>query len=435
MSGTVSPTAAYVDATGIHAPSYAEILAFLKGQMQAIYGSDIVVDNSAQDLQMIAIFALAVSDTNAAAIAVYRSFSPSTAQGVGLSSNVKINGLQRQLPGSSVAWLKLIGTVDTVITNGLVQDTPGNFWALPPSVTIPHTPIAGEIEVQATCLTPGAVTAPPNDIVRIYTVTKGWQSATNPEAAEPGEPVETDALLRIRQSASTALPAQSVLAGIVGAVLAVPGVTHCVPHENDTSTDYTPPLPPPPANTGIAPIKPHSISLVVRGTGDAKLICETILRKKTPGCYTVGTTREVVPDIYGLNHDIGYYIPAVVHVGVHITLTTGIGYSSLVAESIQNTVAAYINGLGSGEMVVYSKLWLPANLDGAVNPPSPDAGSSYDITAMAIGTPPSVTFVGYHTTNIAIGLAQVAQCLATDVVITANARAATERTPSPPRRR
>jgi uncharacterized phage protein gp47/JayE len=417
MSGSLSPTAAYVDATGIHAPSYAEILAFLKGQMQAIYGSDIVVDNSAQDLQMIGIFALAISDTNAAAVAVYRSFSPSTAQGVGLSSNVKINGLARHLPTSSIAPLIIVGTVDTVITNGLVQDTPGNFWALPPSVTIPSP--AGWVEVTATCLTPGAITAAPNDISRIYgpTITRGWQKAYNPEAAVPGEPVETDAQLRIRQSESTALPAQSVLAGIVGAVLAVPGVTHCVPYENDTNTDYTPPLPAPPA--GVAPIKPHSISMVVRGTGNATTICQTILLKKTPGCFTVGTTRHVVADIYGLTHDIGYYIPVVVHIGVHITLKKKTGYSTLVADAISNTVAAYINELGSGEPVIYSKLFLPANLCDATNLPSPDAGDSYEITAMVIGTPPSPTFVGYSNVNIAIGLAQLAQCLVTDVVITA----------------
>jgi uncharacterized phage protein gp47/JayE len=413
MSGTVSPTAAYVDATGIHAPSYSDIRNFLIGQFQAIYGSDIVVDNDSQDGQMIGIFALAISDTNAAAIAVYNSFSPSTAQGIGLSSNVKINGIARQLPTNSTAPLVLIGTAGIVINGGLVQDTPGNFWALPPSVTMPP---GGEIIVTATCQTPGAITAPPGDIRRIYTVTRGWQSASNPEAAAPGAPVESDAELRRRQATSTALPAQTVLAGIVGAVLAVPGVTECVPYENDTNTDYTPPLPPPPQ--GVGPITPHSIALVVRG-GDALAICQTILLKKTPGCYTCGTTREVVNDVYGLPHDIGFYIPAVVQIGVAITLTALVGYSTLVEQAIQDTVAAYINALGSGEDVIYSKLFLPANLCDAVGAPAPGATNTYDITAMTIGTPPdNVGFAGYGTANIPISIYQLALCNAADVVIT-----------------
>jgi hypothetical protein len=405
MSGSVpvSPTAAYVDATGIHAPAYGEILNFLTGQFQAIYGADIVVDPDSQDGQLIGIFALAIADANNAAIAVYNSFSPSTAQGIGLSSMVKINGMARQLPTNSVATLLLFGTAGTVITNGLVQDTPGNNWALPPSVTIPPE---GQIFVTATCQTLGDVTAAPGDITRIYTVTRGWQSAINQEAATPGAPVESDAELRVRQSQSTAIPALTVLEGIVGAVMTVPGVRACVPYENDT--DVADP---------VTTLPEHSIAMVVQG-GDAVEICRTILRKKTPGCYTYGTTRETVLDIYGLPHDIGYFIPTVVQIGVAITLVAKPGYSSLVAASIQETVAKYINSLGSGEDVIYSKLWLPANLCDATGMPMPGAGATYDITAMFIGTPVDPTAVGYTTTNVPIGISQLAQCYPADVVIT-----------------
>lgn len=403
MSGTVSPTAAYVDATGIHAPSYADILAFLTGQFQAIYGADIVVSNDSQDGQLIGIFALAISDANSAAVAVYNSFSPSTAQGIGLSSMVKINGLARQLPTNSTAPMMIIGTAGTVISRGVVQDTPGNNWALPVSVTIPPE---GQIIVTATCQTLGAVTASPGDIARILTVTRGWQSAANIEAAEPGAPVESDAELRIRQSRSTAIPAQTVLEGIVGAVMAVPGVQNCAPYENDTD-----------AVDPVTTLPPHSIAMVVQG-GDAVTICETILRKKTPGCFTYGTTRETVEDIYGLPHDIGFFIPAVVQVGVAITLTAKPGYSSLVATAIQDTVAAYINALGSGEDVIYSKLWLPANLCDATGAPTPGAGNTYDITAMIVGTPPDAAGASYAAANIPISIGQVAQCSSADVVIT-----------------
>ena len=410
MSGTVSPTAAYVDATGIHAPNFIAIQNYLIGQLQAIYGADIVVDPSSQDGQMIGIYALATSDTNSACIAVYNSFSPSTAQGVGLSSNVKLNGMQRQLPSNSTALMRLIGVAGTVITNGIVQDTPGNNWALPVSVTLPP---GGETEVTATCQTLGAITAPIGDISRIATVTRGWQTATNVSDATPGAPVESDAQLRIRQSQSTALPALSVLDGILAAILQLPGVTAAKVYENDTNNDYTVAAPP----AGVGPLPPHSIGAVVEG-GDAVTICETILLKKTPGCYTYGQVRERVLDIYGLPHDIGFVIPTQVHIGAHITLTANPGYSSVVGDAISQSVADYINGLGSGEPLIYSKLWLPANLCDASGVPA-GTTNSYDITAMTVGTPVDATGqgVGYGTANIPIKLGQKANCLPTDVVI------------------
>jgi len=101
---------------------------------------------------------------------------------------------------------------------------------------------------------------------------------------------------------------------------------------------------------------------------------------------------------------------------VHITLTAKVGYSSVVGDAISAAVAGYINALGSGEPVVYSKLWLPANLCDAAGVPT-GTGATYDITLMKVGTPPSTTQVGYGTANIPIKITQIAHCLPADVVI------------------
>lgn len=313
MSGALSPTAAYVDVTGVHAPTFVDIQTYLVGAFQSIYGSDTVLDNDSQDGQLIGVFALALADTNAAVIAAYNSFSPSTAQGAGLSRVVKINGLARELPSNSAAEITVIGISFTVIIDGRVRDDAGYAWALPSSVIIPDT---GTITVQSVCTTAGAITAPPNTIRNIMVPQLGWQSATNTAAAIPGAPVETDPGLRARQSLSTALPSRSVLDGILGAVLALPGVVNAAIYENDTNLDYSGATPPP---AGIGPLPPHSISVVAEG-GDPPLICQTILSKKTPGCFTYGTERHSVADVYGLAHDIGYWIPVAIGVGVKITL-------------------------------------------------------------------------------------------------------------------
>jgi uncharacterized phage protein gp47/JayE len=398
MSATLSPTAAYVDATGIHAPTFTDIQDYLISQFQAIYGVDIVVDPATQDGQLIGVFALAIADANAACINVYNSFSPSTAQGVGLSSMVKINGLVRQIPSNSTAPLLIVGSAGTVIINGVAQDTPGNAWNLPPSVIIPP---GGSITVTGTCATPGAISAAPGDIARIKTVTLGWQSVSNTTAATVGSPVENDALLRIRQSQSTALPALTVLDGIIGAVAAVPGVVQVRGYENDTNS--TDPV------TGIPA---HSIAMVVQG-GDAHTIAQTMLYKKTPGCFTQGNTRQSVNDFFGLPHDIGFFIPTPIDVGVHITLKAKPGYSTVIGALISQNVSDYINGLGSGVIVYYSKLWTPANL---VNTPTGgEQSDTYDITVMTIASPATGT---YGTTNIPITIFQQATCTPAKVILT-----------------
>jgi hypothetical protein len=77
-------------------------------------------------------------------------------------------------------------------------------------------------------------------------------------------------------------------------------------------------------------------------------------------------------------------------------------------------------GLGSGEPVLWSKLWLPANLCDAQGTPTGAGSGSYDITSITLGTPVDHGGVGYAQTNIPISIFQVAQCFAVDVIVTAS---------------
>lgn len=400
MSGTVSPTAAYVDVTGIHAPGFAVIQRYLISSYQSIYGADVLLTADNQDGQLVGIFAAALADTNAACVAVYNSFSPTTAQGVGLSSNVKINGMRRALPTNSQVNLLIVGEAGRTILDGAASDLASNLWMLPPAVTIPPE---GEIEVSALAANSGDIQALPNTITRIATPTRGWQTVNNPLAAVPGDPVETDAALRRRQSQSTSLPALSVLDGVTGAVLMLPGVLDVKTYENDT--DVTDP---------VTSLPPHSICLVVRG-GDTQLICDTILLKKTPGCYTYGNTRRPTPDVYGIAHDIGFIIPTQIIIRVQIALTAKLGFLTEIGDAITASVANFITDLTSGDDVIYSKLWSPANLmpDTSGLSIPPNAGNTYDITSIQIakGTAPLTT------NNIVIALGEEAACTTFDVTL------------------
>ena len=85
---------------------------------------------------------------------------------------------------------------------------------------------------------------------------------------------------------STAQPSQTVLIGIEGAIARITGVTRYKVYENDTSQADSNGLP------------PRSITCVVEGGSDQD-IANSIYLKKTPGCYTNGTTAIQVTDSNG----------------------------------------------------------------------------------------------------------------------------------------
>lgn len=341
--------AAFVDSTGIHAPTFEEILDELKTSYRAIYGSDVYLENDSQDGQLLAVFAQAISDCNSAAVAVYNSFSPSTAQGAGLSSVVRINGIRRNVATNSTVDVRIVGQVGTQINNGVVQDLAGNKWDLPALVTVP---ISGEVVVTATAQEEGNIAAPANTVTKIVTPTLGWQTVNNTLAATPGAPIESDAALRSRQAKSTALPSITPMDAIISSISNLEGVVEVRGVENNTS------------EVDDDGIPAHSIAMIVRG-GDAVEIATLIADKKAPGTGTYGTTTETIINVSGIPNDINFFRPTVVPIEVRIEIRPSPGFVISTADAIATAVAGYISALpiggGPGKAVEWSKLFSPAN--------------------------------------------------------------------------
>lgn len=356
---------ATVTAEGISAPDYQTVLDTITGYFQQIYGSDAYLEPDSKDGQMVALVALAIHDANNTAISVYRSFSPATALGDALTSNVKINGITRRAATNSTVDLLLTGTVGTAITNGSVRDTNSVVWNLPATVVIGSD---GTVVATATCANSGAVAAVAGSVNGINTPTRGWASVTNPLAATVGVAAETDAELRVRQSQSVALASLTPFDAVDGAIANVEGVTRHKLFENDQEV------------TDSNGIPPHSISAIVEG-GDATEIANTIRSVKGQGVSTYGTTSVIVTDKYGNPYTIRFSRPIDVPVYVSITLKALTGYSSEVGDEIKAAVASYINSLAIGDSVLLSRVYSPANL-GVV---SGGNARYYDIMELLIG--------------------------------------------------
>lgn len=390
----------YIDATGVHFPDYPTVLAYFQQAYRDIYGQDVYLEADSQDGQWVAVLALAAYDNMALLASVYNAYSPATAQGVGLSRNVKINGIRRREPTYSTAMLTILGQIGTIITNGQAQDETWQKWNLPASVEIPS---GGSVVVEATAADIGAIQASAGTITKIASPTIGWLKVTNAAAAVPGVPIESDAELRLRQAVSTAIPSRCVMDGIIGAVADVADVTKYKGFENDTNS------------TDANGIDPHSIAIVVEGGTDLD-IATAIFTKKTAGCGTYPTTgstadivHQVVTDDYGNNTTINFMRPTVVTIGVEVTVhaAAGFTYSSPTSDLIKAAIAEYFDSLTIGDDVYLTRLYVPANLPRTIE------GATFDITLLRI----KKNSDAFESSNITVAFNELAECAIANVTV------------------
>lgn len=359
MASRYAPT---IDATGISAPDFPTILANLTADYLGIFGADADVDEDSQDGQFIGIIAQALADCNAAAIACYNAFSPATAQGAGLASVIKINGLSVKGSGFSTVDETLVGVAGTVITNGQVSDGT-NTWALPTSVTIP---LSGTIDVTATCTVAGAITAAIGAVSKIKTPTFGWQTATNAAVPSPGQPVESDAAVRVRQAVSTSLPSQLIFDGIVATILAVEGVTRVAAYENNTGS------------TNSLGIAANTVSFIIEGGAIADIFT-AINSKMTPGIPMAGAESQIMVSPAGSTRLIKWDRPTNATIAASITVKALTGWAVTTEAVIAKAIFNYLQALPGGAVVGVFDLAVPAKLEN-----TPFFGT-FRVTAITIG--------------------------------------------------
>jgi uncharacterized phage protein gp47/JayE len=333
--------APYIDASGLHLPSYNDIRDQLISDAKSIFGSDIYLEIDSQDYQWISAVSSIIYDSFLTSQSVYNSRGPSTAIGSGLDILVKLNGIKRLPAVYSTCFVILAGTPGTTITNGIVGDVNGNDWSL-------NSPIifsgAGTATAFATCQMSGPIVANIGEINKIVTPTYGWTSVTNISASSIGTNAESNAQLRSRQAISTAQPTRTVLEGLKGAVAAINGVGRFIVYENDTNTNDANGLP------------PHSITVVVAGGVDTD-IAQAIFNKKGPGCFTNGTVSVTITDQHGVSAIIRFYRPTEVDIDVVINVKGLTGYTTDTTTAIKGAVANYNNSLSIGDDLAISSLW------------------------------------------------------------------------------
>lgn len=268
-----------IDATGLTVQTAAEITANLVAGLQTIYGVDINVDQNSPDGQWVGILTQMGVDIRELAVAVNAGFDPDQAVGAILDQRVTINNIQRI--GGTYTVQPIDITVNTTValqgldgnfsdpngTGYTVQDSAGNQFILSASVTLTAGTSTQDFRAQQI----GQVNVPIDTITNPVTIIPGVVSVNNSSAAiSVGQNQETDGQLRLRRQKSIALASNGYLNGLLGTVLALPGVTEAVLYENATGT------------TDANGIPGHSIWLVVAG-GATSDIANALYGKKSAG--------------------------------------------------------------------------------------------------------------------------------------------------------
>lgn len=384
--------APFIDDTGLHIPTYPDIMENLTEQVKNIFGNDIYLGEDSQDYQLMSAFAAKLFDVMQLAEMNYNNRTPATATGTSLDTLVAINGLQRKTATASTATVLLTGEPGAVISNGVVQQkSTGYLWNLPPAVTIGSD---GMAEVLAICQVLGPIIAVPGDLSIISTPTAGWQQVTNADSASVGRAIETDAELRARQAQSVANPSQTIIESLQGGLASLDGVKQVKVYANDSNE--------PDANG----IPGHCIEAVVEG-GNSYEIAYSINLRKDDGVSTNGTESETVIDTMGQSHVIQFSRPVSVPIFVSIAVQRLPGYKG--ADSIKKAIMGYIEALGIGDDV-YSSALIAVALSTMNAISSPE----FNIQSIFLGKLQNPTV----TADIVIGYREKAECPLDNIVIT-----------------
>lgn len=267
---------------GLQVNTQQEWVTYFTSAFEQIYGSDINLDPSSPDAEMMMIYIQAILDVSELLVQVYSSMDPDNAIGVTLDQRCALNGIQRQAGTYTTTFISVVtdralnlpGADQTAQTPYTASDESGNNWILVSSIALPYD---GVYSLLFRAENPGEVFTIPNTITIQTTIILGVLSVNNPTTYQIlGINEESDADLKIRRQQSTALSSQGYLAGLYAALLNIPQVSFAKVYENVTGS------------TDASGIPGHSIWVIVAGTAEDSEIANAIYRKRNAGCGMKG---------------------------------------------------------------------------------------------------------------------------------------------------
>lgn len=184
-----------------------------------------------------------------------------------------------------------------------VRDTNGNRWILASTANL----VAGIHTLNFRAADLGCITALPNTINVMETITAGVVSVNNPANNYiTGNTGESSAEYRLRRNQAMAVPSQGFDDSIQSQMLNLVNVTQCKVYDNRTDAE-------------VNGIPPHTVWVIVEG-GTPEEIGRVIYANLPPGIPMKGTQSVIVSKTNGDIEIIYYDLPKAVNLNVKATI-------------------------------------------------------------------------------------------------------------------
>jgi uncharacterized phage protein gp47/JayE len=345
-----------VTGTGFYRPTLEDIIAEKNKVAKEIFGEDFETGELTPQGKFFRVNAAAESKLCEIAEGIYYSIFPSTATGISLDRVSEFANLTRENAGYAVHTIKVYGEQDYVLEAGtLFRNTAGiEFYSVKEDVIENEETVNGEAVyyalVTVQCTESGTVGNVTN-INATVELDTSIQAVSWVETISYGTEIETDPELREKFGKAIQGMGANTATSIKANVLRVAGVNDVIIIDNNTEEDIvlSDSLTVP---SGSYAVIVHSDSL----TNEVE-IAEAIFAKQPFAIKQIGKISVDVRDDAEVDHTVKFSYVENVPVEVTVACTVDSTFPSDGLTQIQDSIRSYINGLGIGEEVVYSRLY------------------------------------------------------------------------------
>lgn len=379
----------YINTTGVIVPDTSETKRQVVSEFQSVFGLDIPTDDSTPQGGLINLEVESRDGMIRNNAELANQINPDLSGGVFLDGIwAFLGGARRKATRSQIIGAVFSGQPGILIPQGsIAQTTDGaSFRTIAPLIIESGGSVTGDLEA----LELGPIQVPIGGLELVASSVLGWETVTNPSAAIPGAPEESDASARRRRRETLALQGVSIPEAIISAVMALDGVRSLAFRENTTSATQV--------IDGVTMVE-HSVWVCVDG-GASIDIANALHRAKTVGAAWNGDVSvEIIDEFSGQTYDILFDRPIAVQVFARITVKQSASNAQVLIPEI---IEDYVNGDLEGDAgLTVGKEVSPWELSGAINQVQP----SIYVTKVELST----DGITYSTNNIPITLKQVAR--------------------------